>query len=229
MPAHLEPLRSADITLALLPSLHNAEDPPSMPRTAPSLMICERCGKVHRWQLLRPGSVARCVQCDAVLGRGHRLGLQALLALNVTAMVVFLIANFTEIITLRLRGTELTTTFPMAILASWDEGEPVVAVVAAVSGLLAPALFIGLRLYVMAPLLLGRVAPGFALCLRLLHHVSRWNTVEVLTVAALLSLVRIAALAQASAGPALFALGALALLLAAIETAGLRHLWWHVP
>jgi uncharacterized paraquat-inducible protein A len=56
--------------------------------------------------------------------------------------------------------------------------------------------------------------------------VSRWNTVEVLTVAALLALVRIAALAQASAGPGLLALAALAVLLAALETAGLRHLWW---
>jgi uncharacterized paraquat-inducible protein A len=50
--------------------------------------------------------------------------------------------------------------------------------------------------------------------------------VEVLTVAALLALVRIAALAQASAGPGLLALAALAVLLAALETAGLRHLWW---
>ena len=192
-------------------------------------MVCERCGKVHRWELLTPNAVARCVRCDAVLGRGHRLGLQALLALNVTALVVFLIANFTEIITLRLHGTELTATFPMAISASWDEGEPAVAVIAAITGLLAPALFIGLRLYILAPLVAGKVVPGFTFCLRALHQVSRWNTVEVLTVAALLSLVRIAELAQASAGPALFALGALALLLAAIETAGLRHLWWHVP
>ena len=46
--------------------------------------------------------------------------------------------------------------------------------------------------------------------------------------AALLSLVRIAALAQATAGPGLLALAALALLLAALESAGLHHLWWRV-
>jgi paraquat-inducible protein A len=200
-----------------------------MPRTEPSLMVCERCGKVHRWSLLAPNAVARCVRCDAVLGRGHRLGRQALLALNVAALVVFVIANCTEIITLRLRGAELSATFPQAVAAAWNEGEPVVAVIAAITALVAPALFIALRLYILLPLAAGRVVPGFAFCLRALHQVSRWNTVEVLTVAALLSLVRIAALAQASAGPALFALGTLALLLAAIESAGLRHLWWHVP
>ena len=194
-----------------------------------SLMACGRCGKVHRWDPLRPGAVARCVRCDAVLGRGHRLGLEGLVALNLTALVVFVLANVTEIITLRLRGTELIATVPMAILAAWDEGEPLVAVVAAFSGLVAPGLFIVLRLYILVPVLAGRMAPGFALCLRMLHQVSRWNTVEVLTVAALLSLVRIASLAQASAGPALFALGALALLLAAIDSAGLRHVWGRVP
>lgn len=200
-----------------------------MPTTEPSLVVCERCGLAHRWVRLSPRGIARCTRCDAVLGRGHRIEIQSLLALTLTALIVFVIANSTDIIAIRLNGSELTTTFPMAIAATWREGEHLVAVVAAVSALAAPALFIGLRLYLLLPLAAGRVPAGFALCLRLLFQASRWNTVEVLTVGALLSLVRIAALAQASAGPALFALGALALLLAAIESAGLRHLWWHVP
>jgi len=199
-----------------------------MPRTEPSLVVCERCGQAHRWVRLSPSGIAKCSRCDAVLERGHRIQVHSLLALTLAALIVFVIANSTDIIAIRLNGSELTTTFPMAIAATWREGEHVVALVAAVSALAAPALFIGLRLYLLLPLAAGRVPAGFALCLRVLFEASRWNTVEVLTVGALLSLVRIAALAQASAGPALFALGALALLLAAIDSAGLRHLWRHV-
>ena len=55
---------------------------------------------------------------------------------------------------------------------------------------------------------------------------SRWNMVEVLTVAALVSVVRIGHLAQADAGPGVLAFAALALILAALESAGVRHLWW---
>lgn len=194
-----------------------------------SLVVCDRCGLAHRWHPLASDSVAHCTRCDAVLGRGHRVGVQALLALTIAAAVVLAIANLAEIMTIRLRGAEVAATFPVAVRITWDEGEPLVALVAFGTALLAPALFIGLRLYVLLGLVAGRILPGFAACLRLLHQVSRWNTVEVLTVAALLSLVRIAALAEASAGPALYAFCVLAILLAAIESVGLKHLWWHQP
>ena len=52
--------------------------------------------------------------------------------------------------------------------------------------------------------------------------------VEVFTVGVLLSLVRLAALADATPRAGLFALGAVTVLFAAIESAGLKHLWWHV-
>lgn len=157
------------------------------------------------------------------------MGVEAMLALTVGAALVFLIANFAELMTIRLRGAAVATSFPDAIRFAWLDGEPLVASVAAGTAIVAPALFIGLRLYVLGGLAVGRIPRGFSACLRVLHQVSRWNTVEVLTVAALLSLVRIADLADASAGPALFAYGVLALLLAAIDSAGLKHLWWHVP
>ncbi len=104
-----------------------------------------------------------------------------------------------------------------------------VAVATAVTALIAPALYILLRLYVLVPLAAGRIPIGFGPVVRALHQVSRWNMLEVLTVGGLLSLVRLAALAEAVPGPAMFALGVLTVLFAAIEAAGLRHLWWYVP
>ena len=73
----------------------------------------------------------------------------------------------------------------------------------------------------LVPLFAGKVPPGFGPVVRLLHQASRWSMVEVLTVAGLLSLVRLAALADATPGPAMFALGMLTLLFAAIEQAGI--------
>jgi paraquat-inducible protein A len=199
-----------------------------MARAEGALVVCERCGKPHRWAVLALGSTAKCVRCGAVLGRGHRLGMQTVLALTLAALVVFLIAIASNVISIRLSGGVVSTTLPAAVVMAWREGRPLVAVTAGVTALLAPALFIALRLYVLLPLAAGRVPPGFRLCVRVLRWVGRWNMIEVMTVAALLSLVRLAALAQAEPGPALYALGALTWLFAAIESAGLRHLWWHV-
>ncbi len=53
--------------------------------------------------------------------------------------------------------------------------------------------------------------------------------VEVFTIGVLLSLVRLASLADAAPGPGFYALGAMTILFAAIESAGLKHLWWHLP
>ena len=194
-----------------------------------TLVICESCGKLHRWPALSSRAVARCIRCDAVLGRGHRVGVETLLALTLAALFVFLAAQLTEVASIRLRGPAQVATFPMAVAATWREGERIVAVLSGLTAIVAPALFIALRLYVLLPLAAGRVPPGFRTCMRWLHYTSRWNMVEVLTVAAVVSIVRLADLAEAQPGPALYALGVLALLLAAIESAGLKHLWRELP
>ncbi|MEP7301044.1 MAG: paraquat-inducible protein A [Caldimonas sp.] len=199
-----------------------------MSREEDSLVVCEQCGKPHRWRPLEHGAVARCVRCDAVLGHGHRLPLETILALTICASIAFLIGISTDVLSLSMSGVSKSETLPGAISATWSEGQETVAVVAALSALVAPALFLALRLYVLVPLAAGRVPRGFALCVRALHHAGRWNMVEVFTIGVLLSLVRLASLADAAPGPGLFALGAVTLLFAAIESAGLKHLWWQV-
>jgi paraquat-inducible protein A len=199
-----------------------------MSRDEASLVVCEECGLAHRWLPVARGETARCTRCEAVLGRPHRLSIDAVLALTVAAAAAWLLAVNTPLLSLSLRGGAESTTLPAAILSAWQSGTPIVAVVAAVTALVAPAAFIALRLYVLFPLAAGKKAPGFAWCVRALHQAGRWNMAEVLTVGVLLSLVRLAGLADASPGPGLFALGAMTLLFAAIESAGLKHLWWSI-
>ena len=199
-----------------------------MSREDDALVVCEQCAMPHRWRALAPGMLARCVRCEAVLGRGHRLSIDAVLALTVTAAVLFLVALGSDVLTLQLRGSADAATLPQAIAEAWRQGEQMVAIVAALTAIVAPALFIGLRLYLLVPLAAGKKARGFAWCVRLLHLAGRWNMVEVFTIGVLLSLVRLASLADAAPGPGLFALGAVTLLFAAIESAGLRHLWWQI-
>jgi len=199
-----------------------------MSRERNSLVVCEQCGLAHRWRPLAPSTVARCTRCEAILGRGHRLTLSTLLSLTITATVVFLIGLSSDVLSLDMRGVSRAMTLPGAISAMWEEGHESIAVLTAITALLAPALFLGLRLYVLVPLAAGRVPRGFAACVRLLHQAGRWSMVEVFTIGALLSLVRLSSLADAVPGPGLFAFGAVMILFAAIESAGLKHLWWQV-
>jgi paraquat-inducible protein A len=199
-----------------------------MSRVEAYLVVCDECGLAHRWQPLRNGALARCVRCEAVLGRAHRLSIEGILALTVAAGAAYLVAINASLLSLSLRGGSESATLPQAIGLAWQSGQEIVAVIAALTALVAPAAFIALRLYVLFPLAAGKKPPGFATCVRILHQAGRWNMVEVFTVGVLLSLVRLSGLADASPGPGLFALGALTLLFAAIESAGLKHLWWQI-
>ena len=197
-----------------------------MSRERNDLVVCEQCDRAHRWRPLADGHIARCTRCEAVLGRGHHLPLTSILALTITAAVAYGIGITSDVLSLDMRGVSRETTLPGAILEIWNQGQELIAAVAAATALLAPILFLGLRLYVLVPLAAGRVPTGFAFCVRLLHHAGRWNMVQVFTIGVLLSLVRLSSLADAVPGPGLFALGAVMLLFATIEQAGLKHLWW---
>jgi paraquat-inducible protein A len=175
---------------------------------------------------LAPGEIARCTRCAAMLGRGHRLGIETVLALTVTALVVFGIAATTDVLSVGLNGHDEATTVPGTVVSALEQGEPILALATAGTALVAPALWLMLRLYVLLPIALQRRAPpGFGSCVRLLEWIGHWSMVEVLTVGGLISIVRLASLAEASPGPALYALVVLTVLMAAIESAGLKHLW----
>lgn len=194
-----------------------------------SLVVCERCGRAHRWLPLAPGEVARCTQCAAVLARGHRLDVENVLALTVAALIVFVVVATTDVLAVGLGGQVERASLPQAVVATWNAGEPLIAIATAGTALVAPALWIALRLYLLIPIALHRRSPpGFGTAVRVLEWVGRWSMIEVLTVGGLISIVRLAALAQATPGPALYALVVLTVLMASIESAGIRHLWQSV-
>jgi paraquat-inducible protein A len=159
---------------------------------------------------------------------GDRLTIDGVLALTVAAAVAYLVAINAPLLSLSLRGGAQMATLPDAVITAWNDGQQIIAVIAGLTALLAPAAFILLRLYVLFPLSAGIKPPGFAWCVRALHQAGRWNMVEVLTVGVLLSLVRLAGLADASPGMGLVALGALTVLFAGIESAGLKQFWWQL-
>lgn len=191
-----------------------------------SLRMCWCCDQPHRHLPIAVDSVARCVRCDAVLARGHRLTLESLLALTLAAGLLFVIAQLTPMVTVRLASSQTVASFPAAVWQAWRHGETLVALIAGATAIGVPAALIALRLYLLVPLVAsGRRAPGYIELLRLLQHLSRWSMVEVLTVSALVSIVRVASLAQAVPGPGLIAVCAMTLVLAAMQSAGLRLLW----
>ena len=191
----------------------------------PNLLVCDACDALYTRPALAQDSMARCVRCGALLGRGHRITLDEQLALAIAALVLLVIANLTPLVTLDLRGQRTAATLLECVRITWQAGEPLVALLAAGTAFVFPLALIVLRLYVLAPLTAGVPPRGFVVAMRMLRWVTQWSMVEVFMLGVLISVVRSAGLAHAGMQPGLFAYAGVMLLLTANIAAGQRRLW----
>ena len=191
----------------------------------PDLVVCTGCDAVHERITLARGTVARCRRCNALLGRGHVLRTESLLAFAVAALLLIIIGNSAPIVTLELQGVVTRATLPEAIEATWAAGAPVVAVLTAATALVFPLMFTLLRLYLLGSLVLGIVPRGFVPAMHLLDFVTYWGMVEVFMLGTLVAVVRGASLTSATPGIGLFAYAAVTLLITAMTAAGTHSLW----
>lgn len=91
----------------------------------------------------------------------------------------------------------------------------IVALLVFVTTFAVPALQLAAMCYTLLPLRLGRAPPALAFVMRCLHALQPWGMVEVFMLGVLVSLVRLARLADIIPGIALWSCGALIVLLAA--------------
>jgi len=201
--------------------------PAGSPR--PALLICEHCDTVYRRRPLAPGETARCARCHAVLERYHRLGTGTMLALVLTALVVFVEANAWPIVTLGLNGEQVGTTLWGMIVVMWQQGAQVVSVLAAATLFFLPLTKMLVLGWLLAFARVGRRAPGFRPLMVALHYVHPWTMSEVFVLGVLVSIVKAHLYFDVIPDPGVFAYAALALLITVFAGVDHRHLWDTVP
>lgn len=194
-------------------------------RTRHDLIVCNECDAVYQRLTPQRGTVLRCQRCNALLGRGHRLRPDALLAFAAGALLLLLIGNLEPIATLEQGGVVSQATLLQAIEATWHAGAPLVALLTAATAMVFPLGFTLLRLYLLASLVRGRTPAGFVPTMHLLRFVTRWSMVEVFMMGTLVAVVRSASLTSTTPGFGLLAYGALTLLLTSITASGTHGLW----
>ena len=196
-------------------------------RTHPSeaLLICEHCDTVYRRRALARGEVARCVRCGFELDRHRRLGVNALLALILTAMIVFVQANMWPIFTLGLNGQYNATTLWGMIITMWQQDAQVVSILAAATLFFFPLAKMCSMGWLLWFARQGRRAPGFASLMVMLHYLGPWTMSEVFVLGALVAVVKAHNYFDVVADPGIYAYAALTLLITIFAGVDLRQLW----
>lgn len=194
-----------------------------------TLLICEHCDTVYRRRTLARGDVARCARCGAELERPHAMSVNVMLALILTAMIVFVQANMWPIVTLGLSGQQSSTTLWGMILAMWREEAKVVSVLVAATLFFFPLLKMLLLGWLLWFARAGRRAPGFVRLMVILHYLGPWTMSEVFVLGALVAIVKAHTYFDVTPDPGIYAYAALTLLITIFAGVDLRQLWDDVP
>jgi paraquat-inducible protein A len=207
------------------PSSHEQVQPAL---TSP-LLICEQCDTVYRRRPLARGEVARCARCQAVLERHQRIGLDGMLALVATVMVVFVQANVWPIITLGFNGEQIHARLWGIIIMMWREHSQVVAVLAAGTLFFFPLCRMLLLGWLLIYARLGRRAPGFRSLMVVLHYIRPWTMSEVFVLGVLVSIVKAQLYFDVTADAGAFAYAMLAILITVFSGIDIRQFWDKIP
>jgi len=194
-----------------------------------SLIACPHCDLLQRLPEIAPGASARCPRCDKELWRHRPDPLNRTLALALAAALLYVIANCTPMLGLEVVGRRAETTVFGGAAQLWLDGQETVAVLVLFTAVVAPALQIGFMLAIVIGARRARPARWVGTLLR--HHPTTrtWSMIEVMLIGVMVSLVKIAELATVIPGTALYALGALVLLLAAMQSSfDAREVWARV-
>lgn len=191
----------------------------------PPLVVCEHCDAVYQRRALARGQAARCLRCDAVLYRAPWINVQAMLALTITAMLCFAMANSWPIVALGLNGTDNASTLWGAIIDIWRAGAPLIAVLASLTLFFFPLAQIVLFTWVLTFLRFRRQPPGFALVMRAIRMMRPWSMIEVFMLGTLVALVKVSSLFDLEVKPGVVAFAGLTVALTLVTTFDVRDLW----
>ena len=200
-----------------------------MARSTVEAVACPDCDLLQHIPRLEPGAKARCARCGHVLASQSADPLDRPLALTLTALVAFIIANTTSLMDLSAVGRFASTSIPHGAYEMWMQGERITGVIVAFCAVIAPGAYI---LFMLTVLIAVRRPPAphwVGELLRWGMSMQPWSMGEVMILGIMVALVKIAELATVGVGIGMYAIGALVVLFAAISmTFDPREVWRRV-
>ena len=187
---------------------------------------CPDCGLFQTVPKLRPGLVADCPRCGAMLRRRRRNTFTVIAALMLAGLALFSITVSTPLMGMRFAGREQLTTLPSLPLAFERFGMWELSLVVLAFTMIAPLA----KLVLTAGVLLGLRAEVETASLTAMARARSWLTPWAMTEVFLLGLfvayTRLSVIATVEVGVALYAMGGLMLVMVASDAWLDEHAMW---
>ena len=190
------------------------------------LVACHECDLLMRKPVLQDGESAECPRCGYELFSHRHHVVRRSLALVLTALLLYVPANFLPIMQLNLLGQTSQDTVWSGVLGLYESGMQGIAVVVFLCSMAVPLLKLLCQLLVLLSIRLdfGR---GYGLLLyRIYHHMREWGMLEVYFMGILVAIVKLMDLADLSLGLGLFCFIALLLVQVWLDVTMSPHQIW---
>ena len=194
------------------------------------IIACHECDLLHRLGPIPQGTIARCTRCGSVLLRRRAKSLERTLALNITGLILFSLANAFPFLAMTLEGQYRQIVLLTGIRELYRQGMPEIALLVLLTTFVSPLLHLSGLLYVLLPLKLGTLTPAIWRVFRWVRNLQPWSMLEVFMLGILVALVKLADIADVVPGISLYCFLALIYVLAAITATldpnSVWEKWW---
>jgi len=196
-------------------------------RPPADLRECPDCGLFQTVPKLRPGLVADCGRCGALLRRRRKNSFAVTSALMFTGLALFCVAMFSPLMGLRFAGREQLTTLPSLPLAFERFGMWELSLVVLAFTTVAPLAKLTLTAGVLIGLRTRRVpTPALTAMARARSWLTPWAMTEVFLLGLFVAYTRLSVIATVEVGVALYAMAGLMLVMVAADAWLDEHAMW---
>ncbi len=184
------------------------------------IISCHDCGLLQRISHLPEDGTVQCCRCSAVLRKRQRIkpekSIEHTLALVITALVLFTIANIFPIIEIQAEGNELSSTLFACVEYLFNNNMKLLAGLVFLTSIGAPMIQLTGLFYILLPLHFNVRSWNAPQVYRIVRVISSWSMLEVLMLGILVAVVKLSGLATVIPGIALWTFGLLIFVVAAI-------------
>jgi paraquat-inducible protein A len=193
-----------------------------------TLIACHECDLLYTLHPLPTGSKAKCERCGAMLYQNKSNSLDRTLALSMTGLILFALANTFPFLAFQMKGQTTETTLLTGILELYKTDMEALAALVFFTSMLVPLIRLLSLIYVLLPLRLNHRPLYFSRIFRFQQSLQPWGMMEVFMLGILVAAVKLGQMATILPGIGLWSFAALIFVLAATATSlDPRLVWEH--
>ena len=169
-------------------------------------IICHQCSTLHEEVPIKDGSKACCSECGGLLySHDSRLASHGL-ALSITGLIFFILANAFPLVKMDILGNEQFITLPKTIYSLLDSGFYLVGFLCLFLIFIFPLMIFLINILLFLLLKMERGVKTTKELMILLAHIIPWNMADIFLISILVALVKLIAFGQVHIGISFWAL-----------------------